>query len=164
MACIPITEPFCQLTNTLDFMSQTRLQFIWPVGQGQMKVHTAQPCRRDRLQIPRARRIACWTHIRYKLIMDNDSDRSLHNVVAMDKEFCEDILLEPHVRPNNPYTACFTAQAPLSLDSPHTSDNDDHDQGGVDPDKTTTKLTVNTALSPSEEYGTHIYRWPKRKE
>jgi len=52
IACIPITEPFCQLTNTLDFISQTRVQFLWTAGQGQMEVHTVQPCRRDRLQNP----------------------------------------------------------------------------------------------------------------
>jgi hypothetical protein len=60
VACIPITEPFCQLTNTLDFMPQTQhVQFTWAGGQGQMKVHTAQPRRTDRLQNPRARGIAC---------------------------------------------------------------------------------------------------------
>jgi len=65
--------------------------------------------------------------------MDSDSDGSLCNVVAMDKEFCEEILLEPHPRSKNQYTACFSAQAPLSLDSPSASENDDHDQRGPDP-------------------------------
>lgn len=95
--------------------------------------------------------------------MDNDSNGSLYNVVAMDKEFCEEILLEPHLRSKNQYTACFSAQAPLSLDSPSTSKNDDHDHSGPDTDKTATKLTVDIALLPSEEYNTHIYRWSKRK-
>jgi hypothetical protein len=33
--CIPITEPFCQLTNTSDFISQVHLQFMRAVAQGQ---------------------------------------------------------------------------------------------------------------------------------
>lgn len=89
--------------------------------------------------------------------MDNDSDGSLYNVVARDKEFCEEILLEPYLWSKNQYTACFSAQAPLSLESPSTSENDEHDQSGPDPEKTTTELKVDIALS-------HIYRWPKRKE
>jgi hypothetical protein len=64
--------------------------------------------------------------------MDSDSNGSLCNVVAMDKEFCEEILLEPHLRSKNPYAACFNAQAPLSLDSPSTSEKDDHDQSWPD--------------------------------
>jgi hypothetical protein len=63
---------------------------------------------------------------------DSDSDGSLCNVVTIDKEFCEEILLEPHLRSKNLYTACFSAQAPLSLDSPRTSENDDHDQSWPD--------------------------------
>jgi len=64
--------------------------------------------------------------------MDSDSDGSLCNVVARDKEFCEEILLEPHLRSKNQYTACFSVQAPLSLESPSASEND-HDQSGPDP-------------------------------
>jgi len=90
--------------------------------------------------------------------MDSDSDGSLCNVAAMDKEFCEEILLEPHLQSKNQYTACFSAQAPLSLDSPSASENDDHDQRGPDPQ---TKQPLNLL---SEECSTHIYRWPRRKE
>ena len=33
-----------------------------------------------------------------ELIMDNDSDKSLCDVAAMeDKEYCEEVLLEPHL-------------------------------------------------------------------
>ena len=96
--------------------------------------------------------------------MYSDSDGSLCNVAAMDKGFCEDILGEPRPWSKNQYTACSNAQAPLSQDSPNTSKDDDHDQTGPDPDKTATTLTVDTALSLSEECSTHIYGWPRRKE
>jgi hypothetical protein len=35
VACIPITEPFCQFTDTSEFMSQTHVQFMWALGKGQ---------------------------------------------------------------------------------------------------------------------------------
>ena len=59
VACIPITEPVCQLTNMLDFTSQTFVQFIWARGQGQTKgkfcilnTHGAAMQKGGRLQNP----------------------------------------------------------------------------------------------------------------
>jgi hypothetical protein len=70
VACILITQPFCQLTNTSDFMSQTRVRFMWAVEQGQMKgkfynlsthciaMHTLQNLWKMGL--------ACWIRPRYQ--------------------------------------------------------------------------------------------------
>jgi hypothetical protein len=69
-----------------------------------------------------------------KLIMDSDSDEPQCDVAAMeDEEYCEEILLKPHLRSHSEYIVCSSAQAPLSPDSASTSENDDDVQSGPDP-------------------------------
>jgi hypothetical protein len=49
-----------------------------------------------------------------ELIMDSDSDQPLCDVVAIkDEEYCEKVLLEPHLRSMSEYAACSNIQAPL---------------------------------------------------
>ena len=62
------------------------------------------------------------------------SDESLCDVVSMqNEEYCEDILLAPHLWWHNQYTACFSAQAPISQDSASTSEEDNYIQIGPYP-------------------------------
>jgi hypothetical protein len=94
------------------------------------------------------------------LITDNDSDKPLCNVAAMEDEaYCEEVLLEQHLWSLSEYTAWSSAKAALSLDSASTSEDDDV-QSGPDP---ATKITVDIALSPSAVCSTHAYNGPKRK-
>lgn len=86
----------------LDFTSQTRVQFMWALGQGQTKenltysIHTAAMLKRE----PMSKR-ACLqnpNHISY-LIMDSNSDKSVCVVVTTeDKKYCEEVLMELHLK------------------------------------------------------------------
>ena len=61
-----------------------------------------------------------------ELIMDNHTDESLCDAVSKeDEEYCEEVLLAPHVRWQSQYTACFSAEAQIRLDSANTSEDDD---------------------------------------
>jgi hypothetical protein len=56
-------------------------------------------------------------------------------VATGDEKYYEGVLLEPHQWLQGDYTACSSAQAPLSTDSGTASDDDDddQDQSGSDP-------------------------------
>jgi len=72
--------------------------------------------------------------------MDSKSGESLHTVVAIeDKEYCEEVLLKPHISSQSKYTPCASVQAPLSKDSTSTSEDDDDDDDDVQsgPDRQT---------------------------
>ena len=68
--CIQITELSNQLTNTLDFTSNTCAVYVGSRGKGRWKenfsLHTAQACGRDKLWNLWARRLACCIQIRYQ--------------------------------------------------------------------------------------------------
>jgi len=75
-----------------------------------------------------------------EMITDSDSDESQRDEAAMeDEEYYEEVLLEPHTWLQSEYTACSSAQAPLSPNSASTSEDDDDDvQSQPDPQTTTT--------------------------
>jgi hypothetical protein len=103
-ACIPVTQPFCQLTNTSEFMCQTCVQVMWAVGQGQTKgkyyilsTHCTAMQKREALE-PVSKR-ACVLNLNHisELITDSNSKESQCNVVATENEDCCEVLMEPHL-------------------------------------------------------------------
>lgn len=77
---------------------------------------------------------ACLLHPNQisELIMDSNSDEFQSDLFATeDKECCEEVLMEPHLQSQSEYTACSSAQAPLSPDSAITSEEEDDVQGGL---------------------------------
>jgi hypothetical protein len=68
-----------------------------------------------------------------ELITDSESDKPLCNVADMeDKAYCEEVLLEPHLRSLSEYTACSSAKALISLESASSSEEEDDAQSGPD--------------------------------
>ena len=95
--------------------------------------------------------------------MDSGSNESLCGVVAMeDKEYCAEVLPE-HLQLLSKYTACSSAQAPLSLDSASISEQE-CSKWVRSTDTIATKTAWDANLSTSEECSTHPYSGPNRKE
>jgi hypothetical protein len=96
-----------------------------------------------------------------ELIMDGDSDESLCNVVTTeDEEYHENVSLEPHLQSQSKYTACSSAQTPLSPNSASTSEeeeDDDDDQIGPDPQIKRPPKSQGALPLPSAECSTHTF-------
>jgi hypothetical protein len=61
--------------------------------------------------------------------MDNHTDESLCDVVSKeDEEYCEEVLLAPHLQWQSQHTACFSAQVQIMLDSANTSEDGQYPQ------------------------------------
>jgi len=97
-------------------------------------VQTAQSCRRDRLWNLWARGLTCWIQIRYWSCLWTGTAISPHwdITAAEDEEYCDKVLLEPHLWLQSKCTCCKT-EAPLSPHSASTSEEDDNVQSQPDP-------------------------------
>lgn len=123
-----MTETFRQLTNTSDCTSQTHVQLMWAVGQGQTKgkfyiccIHYTAKQMGQALKL-----VSNMAH----LLNPSQISELTWTATAMcpyttwllqKMEYCEEVLLEPHLQLQNEYTAFSSAQAPLSPDSASTS-------------------------------------------
>ena len=93
VACIPITQPSCQLTNTSEFMSQTHVQFMWALGKGQTErkfyiLSTHQQATQKAQALEPVSRRACLLNPNQKseLLMNSDSKEPECNIITTEKK------------------------------------------------------------------------------
>ena len=124
VACIPITEPFCQLMNTSEFMSQTHVQFMWALEKGQTEgkfyiLSTHWQAMQKAQALEHVSKRACLLNPNQisELLMNSDSKEPHCNVITRANEKCsEKVLLEPNLQWQGECTVCSSAQAPFSPD------------------------------------------------